>query len=158
MSSLVRIRDVETNDLDVLFRMQGDSDSRWMAAFGTKDFNDKEAFLIRMSKIAADANSIFRVLEHAEEVIGFIGKWVDGDRPELMYWVDRKFWGKGIASSAVEEFLLQYSQRPLYAHIVSDNLASQAILIKNGFTKYEEVTAFSDIRNVDVVEIGFVLN
>lgn len=157
MSGVMRIRDLEAGDLDAIFHMQGDGDSRWMAAFGTKDFDDKEAFLVRMSKIAADSDSIYRVLEHADQVVGSIGKWVDGDRPELMYWVDRKFWSQGLASSAVETFLLEYTQRPLYAHIVSDNFASQAILIKNGFTKYEEITSFSEIRKMDVVEIGFVL-
>lgn len=154
----MRIRDLQEADLDPLFEIQRDADSRWMAGFGSKDFDDKEAFLRRMSKIANDNNSIYKVIEYEHQVVGNVGKWVYEAKPELMYEIDKRFRGFGLASAAVREFLLLFEQRPLYAHVTADNLASQAILNKLGFSKYEEVLSFSDIRNMEILEIGFVLD
>lgn len=128
-----------------------------MAGFGSKEFDDKEAFYSRMSRISKDADSMYKVIEHELQVVGNVGKWVHEERPELMYEVDKRFRGIGMASAAVNEFLQVFEERPFYAHTTEDNLASQAVLNKFGFSKYEEVLSFSDIRNMDILEIGFVL-
>lgn len=153
----MRIRDVQEDDLESLFEMQKDPESRWMAGFGSKDFENKEAFLHRMSKISKDEDSIYKVVEHELQVVGNVGKWVYEQKPELMYEIDKRFRGIGLASAAVKDFLLIFAERPLYAHTTADNLASQAILRKFGFSKYEEVLSFSDIRNMEILEIGFML-
>lgn len=128
-----------------------------MAGFGAKNFDDKEAFFNRMSKISKDTDSMYKVVEHELQVVGNVGKWIHDGRPELMYEIDKRFRGIGLASAAVKGFLLVFEDRPFYAHTTADNLASQAVLKKFGFSKYEEVPAFSDIRNMEILEIGFVL-
>lgn len=153
----MRIRNLQEADLQKLFEMQKDPESRWMAAFGSKDSDDWQAYLRHMAKIAEDESAIYKVIEHEVQVAGMLGKWVQEERPELMYWTDKKFRGLGLTTTAVREFLLQFTERPLYAHTAGDNLASQAILKKLGFLKYEEVMSFSDIRKMEIVELGYVL-
>jgi len=154
----MRIRDVQESDLQALFEMQKDPESRWMAAFGSKDLEDKEAFFRHMHKIAKNMDVIYKVVEHEDWVVGSVGKWVSEHGPELTYWTDKRFRGIGLTSSAVKEFLLLFVERPLYAHTAGDNLASQAILKKLGFSKYEEIMSFSEIRNMEILEAGFVLD
>lgn len=154
----MRIRDLRKDDLDAIFEMQRNPESRWMAAFSSKDPDDRQAFLSHMSKIAADNEVIYKVVESENQVAGIVGKWVSESGPELMYWIDARFKGMGLATSAVKEFLLLFTGRPIYAHTAGDNLASQAVLRNSGFSKYEEIQSFSDIRNAEMLEIGFILN
>ena len=153
----MRIRAVQEGDLQALFEIQKDPEARWMAAFGSKDFDDKEAYLRHMFKIANDKDVIYKVIEHEGQVVGNVGKWISEHGPELSYWTDKKFRGIGLTSSAVKEFLLLFAERPLYAHTAGDNLASQAILSKLGFSKYQEFISYSEIRGEEILEIGFVL-
>lgn len=154
----MRIRDVQESDLQALFEIQRDPESRWMAAFGSKNLDDKEAFLRHMCKIANNKDAIYKVVEHEDQVVGSVGKWISEHGPELTYWTDKRFRGTGLTSSAVEEFLLLFIERPLYAHTAGDNVASQAILNKLGFSKYEEIMSFSEIRSMEILELGFVLD
>ncbi len=153
----MRIRKLQEADLQKLFEMQKDPESRWMAAFGSRDTDDYQTYLRHMSKIAEDKSAMYKVVEHEDQVAGMVGKWVNEHGPELMYWTDKKFKGLGLTTTAVREFLLLFTERPLYAHTAGDNLASQAILNKVGFLKYEEVMSYSEIRKMEIVEVGYVL-
>ncbi len=85
------IRDVRESDLQALFEIQKDPESSWMAAFGSKDLDNKEAFLLHMSKIAKDKNVLYKVIEHEDRVVGNVGKSISEHGPELTYWTDKKF-------------------------------------------------------------------
>lgn len=154
----MRTRDLRETDFESLYETQKDPESRWMAGFGFNDFTEKDAFFRHLSRIAENEESIYKVIEHEGQIVGNVGKWNNVQGPELMYEIDKKFRGKGLATSAVKEFLIVFEERPLYAHTTSDNLTSQAVLRKFGFTKYEEIVTFSEIRNSEVLELGFVLN
>lgn len=158
MSCPMRLRDLLDSDIPFLFEMQRDAESRWMAAFGSKAGDDLPAFTLHMAKIAADENCIYKVVEHDGRVVGNVGKWVHDQSPELTYWTDKKYRGTGLTTSAVKEFLKLFVDRPIYAHTAGDNLASQAILVNVGFSKYEEVLSFSEIRNMEIVEVGYILH
>lgn len=153
----MQIRDVRESDFQALFEIQRDPESRWMAAFGSKDLDNKEAYLLHMFKIAHDKDVLYKVIEHEDQVVGNVGKWISEHGSELTYWIDKKFRGINLTSSAVREFLLLFPDRPIYAHTAGDNLASQAILSKLGFSKYEEFMSFSEIRGAEILEVGFVL-
>ena len=56
-----------------------------------------------------------------------------GER-EVGYWLGKEFWGKGIATKALAEFLKIIETRPLYAHVAKHNIGSRRILEKCGFT------------------------
>ena len=46
----------------------------------------------------------------------------------------REYWGQGIASAALRQFLALIATRPLTAHVAKHNLASLRVLQKCGFT------------------------
>ena len=56
---------------------------------------------------------------------------------EIGYWVARPYWGKGIASSALEEFTQgvfeSTNMARLYASVFEANLASARVLSKCGY-------------------------
>ena len=55
-----------------------------------------------------------------------------GER-EVGYWLGKEFWGKGIATKALAEFLKIIETRPLYAHVAKHNIGSRRVLEKCGF-------------------------
>ncbi|MBP8242640.1 MAG: GNAT family N-acetyltransferase, partial [Thermoflexales bacterium] len=54
---------------------------------------------------------------------------------EVGYWLGREFWGKGIATRALEAFLAIDTTRPLHAFVVHHNLGSIRVLEKCGFVR-----------------------
>jgi RimJ/RimL family protein N-acetyltransferase len=67
-------------------------------------------------------------------VVSFI---LEGRR-EVGYWLGREFWGKGIATSALQLFLEEISERPLFAFSAHSNPASARVLQKCGFSQIEK--------------------
>ena len=58
---------------------------------------------------------------------------MEGKR-EIGYWIDRAFWGRGIATEALSAFLRLEQTRPLHAGVAKHNAASIRVLQKCGFT------------------------
>ena len=52
---------------------------------------------------------------------------------EVGYWIGREFWGKGIATQALTQYLEVEKIRPLSAHVAKHNVGSKRVLEKNGF-------------------------
>jgi RimJ/RimL family protein N-acetyltransferase len=61
-----------------------------------------------------------------------IGSWGDSGEREVTYWIGRSYWGKGIATDALNAFLAVDRSRPLHARGASDNVASRRVLEKCG--------------------------
>lgn len=49
------------------------------------------------------------------------------------YWIGKQYWGKGIATEALLNFLPKLKVRPLYARAAKENPASIRVLEKCGF-------------------------
>jgi len=71
---------------------------------------------------------------------------------EITYWIDRKFWRQGIATTALNDFLKIEQIRPIYGRVAFDNYRSQKILEKCGFIKIEEEKGFANARQVEIEE------
>jgi hypothetical protein len=67
------------------------------------------------------------------QLVGSIASFVSGGETEITYWIDRRAWGRGIASRALALFLGQVPVRPLHARAASDNAGSLRVLQKAGF-------------------------
>lgn len=67
-------------------------------------------------------------------IAGNIVSWLHDGQREVGYWLGREFWGKGIATRALEVFLTIDTTRPLHAFAVHHNLGSIRVLQKCGFT------------------------
>ena len=57
---------------------------------------------------------------------------MDGE-DHVGYWIDRAYWGKGIASRALHLLLREVAKRPLVATVATSNGASLRVLQKCGF-------------------------
>ena len=51
------------------------------------------------------------------------------------YWIGREFWGKGLATRALQELTGEVTQRPLHAWVATSNVASIRVLEKCGFVR-----------------------
>ena len=80
------------------------------------------------------------------------------DEPEVSYWLGKEFWGKGIATWALGEFLEFDRSRPMYARVAKDNLASLRVLQKCGFVIQGEDKGFANAREQEVEEFILILN
>ncbi|MDQ0882189.1 RimJ/RimL family protein N-acetyltransferase [Peribacillus sp. V2I11] len=85
-------------------------------------------------------------------VAGSILKFEQFGNPEVSYWIGRQYWGKGIASEALLNFLPEIKVRPLYARAAKENLASFRVLEKCGFERFDEDKGYSYARGKEVEE------
>jgi RimJ/RimL family protein N-acetyltransferase len=126
----VLLRDVVTDDLPLFYEHQIDPVAIQMAAFPAREL---PAFMIHWTQVMADESIIKQTILWNEQVVGHIVCFSQSGERDVGYWLGRDFWGKGIASQALREFLKTIETRPLYAHVASHNLASARVLEKCGF-------------------------
>jgi RimJ/RimL family protein N-acetyltransferase len=131
MTDDVRLRDVTEGDFTILFEQQLDPEANRMAAFPARD---REAFTAHWTKILVDANVTKKAILFNGQVAGNIVGFEQSGRLKVGYWIGRNYWGKGIATKALSEFLGHVKTRPLYAHVAKHNVASIRVLEKCGFT------------------------
>jgi RimJ/RimL family protein N-acetyltransferase len=147
------LRGVRDEDTPVLFEQWADPVAAHMAAFIGPDHMDRAAFERRLSRLSADETVINNVIVVDGEVVGTIGSWGEpGDR-EVTYWIGRSFWGKGIATAALQAFLTVDPTRPLRARVASDNVASRRVLEKCGFQVIGYERGFAEARGCEIEEV-----
>lgn len=152
----VSLRRVRESDLPTFFEHRRDATSCHMAAFTSKDSSDRQAFDAHWAKLLTDADVIVRtvVLDGDDgEVVGHVAKFPMQGRREVMYWIGREFWGRGIATKALSQFLMEVKERPIYGGAAKDNVGSIRVLEKCGFKLCEESRGFSNARARDVDEV-----
>ena len=131
MAPDISLRMVEPDDLPVLFAHQCDAESARLAAFPPRD---REAFMAHWAKIMADPKLDARTILAGGRIAGHIGSWTSDSDRMIGYWVGREFWGRGIATAALSQFLQQITHRPLVALVAKHNFGSIRVLQKCGFT------------------------
>ena len=130
MTNEVSLRQIHENDLPVFFEQQLDPDARRMAAFPARLHDE---FMAHWKKVMAEGAAIVRTIIFQGNVAGNIVSWeVHGER-RLGYWLGKEYWGKGIASAALAQFLEQVRARPVHARVAKHNTASIRVLQKCGF-------------------------
>ena len=90
--------------------------------------------------------------------MGHIVGWGENGKQEVGYWIGKEYWGKGIATTAMLEFLSFQKVRPLYAHVAKHNIASLRVLEKCGFTITGEDKVFSKALGKEVEEFILILD
>lgn len=126
----VTLRAVTEADLPIFYEQQLVPEATQMAAFPSRT---REAFMTHWSKIMVNKNGIIKTILFDGHVAGNILSWEQSDKWEIGYWLGKEFWGKGIATKALAEFLDIVKIRPLFAHVVKHNIGSQRVLQKCGF-------------------------
>lgn len=152
MKNGVRLRDTTEDDLPIFFEQQLDSDANYMAAFIARDPTDKDAFTAHWAKILGDDTKINKTILFNEQVVGYVACFEQFGEREISYWIGKEYWGRGLATKALSDFLGYVKVRPLYARVAKDNIASIRVLEKCGFTIFGEDKGFSNARGEEVEE------
>ncbi len=148
----VALRPIDGSDLDALFEQMRDPESVRMAAFTAKDPDDRTAFDVHMARVRTSPEVTNRIITLDGRLVGSIASFVvDGDT-EVTYWIDRSFWGQGIASRALALLLESVSVRPLFARAASDNVRSLKVLQRAGFAIMGTAISFANGRNKEIEE------
>jgi RimJ/RimL family protein N-acetyltransferase len=125
------LRDVREDDLPIFFEHQRDPEACRMAAFPPREH---DAFLLHWrTKVIGDPAARKRTIVVDDGVVGNIGSWDADGRRFVGYWIGQEFWGRGIATAALSEFLSEEPTRPLYAYVAVQNRGSIRVLQKCGF-------------------------
>lgn len=149
MSNDISLREVEVSDLPIFFEHQQDPVANQMAAFPARE---REAFMAHWVKIMQDESVSLKTILLEGQVVGNVLSFEMSGEREVGYWFGREFWGKGIATQALSQFLAQEQVRPLYAHIAKHNIASRRVLEKCGFVDYGEDKGWANARGEKVEE------
>jgi RimJ/RimL family protein N-acetyltransferase len=148
----VALRAIEDSDLDLLFAMMRDPESVRMAAFVAKDPDDRAAFDAHMARIRARGDVTNRVITLDGRVVGTIAAFVIEGDTEVTYWVDRNYWGQGIAGRALAQLLELVRVRPLFGRAASDNAGSIRVLERAGFVRIGTDVGFAEARKAEIEE------
>jgi RimJ/RimL family protein N-acetyltransferase len=130
----VRLRLIEPEDLPGMFDLQLDPESNRMAVTIART---REAFDAHWAKVLADPANTTRAILVGETLVGTISCFPMDGEDHVGYWLDRAYWGKGIASRALALLLSEVTDRPLFATVATSNGASLRVLQKCGFAVEE---------------------
>jgi RimJ/RimL family protein N-acetyltransferase len=128
-----------------------------MAAFLPRDRSDRRAFMMHWKRILADPTVTTKAILWDGQIAGSIGSFLWDGKPQVTYWLGKAFWGRGIATEALTEFLRIFNTRPLYASAARDNAGSTRVLEKCGFVVRGSAKAFAESRGTEIEEVFFEL-
>ena len=153
----ITLTKTEKDDLNAFFQFQLDEEANYLAAFTAKDPNDKTAYINKYSKFLTDPTINMQTIKIDEVIVGSIAKFIMEDKAGITYWIDKGFWGQGIATTALSNFLKTEQARPIYGHVAFDNYGSQKVLEKCGFVKIGNDKGFANGRQEEVEEYIYQL-
>jgi RimJ/RimL family protein N-acetyltransferase len=129
-----------------------------MAAFTPPDPDDRAAFDRHQARIRTLPDAENRAVIADGQFAGTIACFVMEGDTEISYWIDRSWWGKGVASRALSLFLSDVAvHRPLFARAAVDNAGSLAVLKKAGFHEVGRAVSFADGRGEEIEETVLLL-
>jgi RimJ/RimL family protein N-acetyltransferase len=105
----------------------------------------------------ADDSVLLKAILFNGEIAGNVVSFVQLGEREVGYWLGKDYWGKGIATRALEEFLRLIQTRPIYAHVAKHNIASKRVLEKCGFNVVAEDRFFSEVFGRNIEEYILIL-
>ncbi|MDX2541096.1 GNAT family N-acetyltransferase [Streptomyces sp. WI04-05B] len=157
-STNVVLRGIHDSDLPVFFRQTNDPESLWMAAFTAKDPTDRDAFEAHWKRIRAAADILPRTVLVDGDVVGNVAVYGEPGEREVTYWIDRAYWGRGIATAALRALIAEEPERPLFARAAADNAGSLRVLEKCGFRVSGHDRGFAQARDAEIDEVVLTLD
>ncbi|GAA3782625.1 GNAT family N-acetyltransferase [Streptomyces phyllanthi] len=153
----VVLREVHDSDLPVFFRQTNDPEALRMAAFTAKDPADRDAFDAHWGRIRSSSGVTVRTVLADGDVVGSAAVYGEPGEREVTYWIDRAYWGRGIATAALRALLTDVPERPLYARAAADNAGSLRVLEKCGFRVTARARGFAQARGEEIDEFVLAL-
>ncbi len=151
------LREVQELDIEIFFKHQLDPVSSWQVSFTHKDPTDEKAFNVHIVDALRNETVVMRIIVIDSEVAGYITKYDIEEEPQIGFVLGREFWGKGIATESLREFLSIFTKRLVYARTAFDNEASMRVLQKLGFKRTSKENCFSNARGIEIVEVLWTL-
>lgn len=148
----VELREVHDSDLPVFYRQLNDPEALRMAAFTPKDPADWDAFDEHWKRIRSSSDVLRTILADGD-VVGSAAVYGEPGEREVTYWVDRAYWGRGVATAALRGLLAEVPERPLYARAAADNEGSLRVLRKCGFLVTAQARGFANARGEEIDEV-----
>ena len=137
------LRDIVETDLPIFYEQQLDPESSRMAAFPPR--KEWTVFLEHWrTKVLGVPTGCKQTIVWNDRVAGYIASWLQDERRLIAYWIGREYWGRGIATAALTEFLGHDRARPLHAFVAAHNVGSIRVLEKCGFTRMGDATTAPD--------------
>lgn len=97
------------------------------------------------------------VILFGEELVGTISCFPMDGQDHVGYWIDRAYWGMGIASKSLQLLQHEVVKRPLVAAAATSNGASLRVLQKCGFVVERTRLSPGSDRFPECEETVFVL-
>ncbi len=157
-NDIITLTETEKDDLNAFFQFQLDKEANYLAAFTSKAPNDKTAYIEKYTKHLADPTINMRTIKVNDEIAGSIAKFVMEGKAEITYWINKKFWGKGVATTALKMFLSIERTRPIFGRVAFDNFGSQKVLERAGFIKVGIDKGFANARQTEIEEFIYKLS
>ncbi|KIC91048.1 GNAT family N-acetyltransferase [Flavihumibacter sp. ZG627] len=154
----ITLHETEKDDLHAFFEFQLDEEANYLAAFMPKDSHDKTAYIEKHTRHLADPTINMRTIKVDGVIAGSLAKFIMDNEAEITYWIDRRFWGQGVATYALKEFLKIEQSRPIYGRVAFDNYGSQRVLEKCGFVKVGMDKGFANARQEEIEEFIYRLS
>ncbi len=150
----LRMRRVQPGDLDAIHAIMSDAETMqfWSTPPHSTRAETEKWFASMMEADRAGESDEF-ILEHQGRVIGKLGAW---RLPEIGFFLNRDFWGQGLAREALLQFT-SYARdlglNCLTADVDPRNTACLRLLAKCGFheTGRQSATYVVDGQNCDSV-------
>jgi len=143
LAEIIKIRPLELSDKTPLAKI-ADNKKVWnnLRDYIPSPYNESDAeFFIRLTKQEKPPQNFG--IEYKGEICGVIGLIIQQDvyrkSAEIGYWLGEDYWGKGIATKAVE-LITEYGFKTLhliriYTGVFEFNIASMKVLEKNDYIK-----------------------
>ncbi|RXM50588.1 MULTISPECIES: GNAT family N-acetyltransferase [unclassified Chryseobacterium] len=154
----ITLRPTVLTDLEILFQIQLDEEANYQAAFTSKDSQNKEAYLAKYTRLLNDPTVNNQTIIVDAVIAGSIAKFVMEGDAEITYWIDKKFWGQGVATTALKNLLTIEKTRPVFGRVASDNLGSQKVLEHCGFIRIGTDKGFANARQTEIEEFIYRLD
>ncbi len=123
----MRLRPMRIDDADFMLALKNDPQTRQFAIM-TQDVIKREDHIEWLK----DKIQHFQVIQEGSQLFGAIAIREN----ELSIWIDRKYWGQGIATQIIRKVRVD----KMVAKVVNGNIGSMRAFIKAGFlpVKYDE--------------------
>ncbi len=148
--AVLKLRPVVEADLVAFFEQQSDPESVRISSLAPRPH---DVFFAHYARVLVDPTNVLRTIDVDGFPAGHVATFPRDGLQELGYWVAREYWGRGIATWAVNEFLKDIRIRPLHAVTADTNLASIRLLERAGFRRESEIADFGGERSRGVTGI-----
>ena len=154
---MLELRKTTQQDPETLFIFQTNPEGTQMTAFTSENPSDKSAYLKKWSARIERTDVFMQTTRVEERIVGSVVHFNMMGETNVSYWIDREFWGKGIATEALQKFIQKTDSSPLFARVAFDNIGSQRVLEKCGFERVGTETGFANGRRQEIREFVYRL-